>query len=297
MTLTPHIIIETIMEMGPRHPTWRDPEALRRIVGLMQQSVLFDFGMMRPAMEHKAFALDLYERGLFGLPYPVTAFAFDGRPHSNPHIKTPNRTGALMLVTERNGKLSAVMCSERIDQDGRPMGGIPIGVIANAEFENPRDDTADVEATYPVMSDEIMAMMYGDCGPKGHALMVQRLCSNLVGCMGMTVMLMSKGVTTEHHPAPEKPNKARERKGRPQIAERYVVRIAAGDLRTITTEAGEETIAGHVRGSPRLHWRRGHFRTLNRGSGGERVIPVAPAMIGANETAGEVRRKAYEVRR
>ena len=297
MKLTPHVVAETIMMMGPRHPTWRTAKALPGLLALIKQAVLFDFGTVHASPEHKDFAVDLYERKLFGLPFPVTAFAFEGTPHVNPAIPTQRIGGGMMILhmDEKRG-LHAIMCTEQRDEHGRSIGGIPIGVVMGAKLSNPTGDSVDItEATYPVMSDDIMAMMYGSAGPEGHDLMRQRVCSNLVGCMGMTVMLMSHGVTTERRDAPDKLNKARERKGKPAIRESYVVRLSLGDTYRIATEAGEESIAGHVRGSVRMHWRRGHFRTIRRGTDNELVVPVAPALIGANENAEPIR-KAYAVR-
>ena len=297
MKLSPHVVAETMRKLGSKDRTWREPKSLPVLYALITQAVTFDFGTVHPAMEHKDFALDLYERKLFTLPFPVTAFQFEGVPHPSQYVEGRRAAGALMVVhmSEDRG-LSAIMCTEMRHPDGRSKGGIPIGLIMGAKLANPRDGTVDVEEeTYPVMSNELMAMMYGDAGPKGHALMRQRLCSNLVGCMGMTVMLMSKGVTTQHKPAPDKLNKMRDRLGKPRINDSYSVLISSGDVRNIATSDGEQSIAGHIRGAPRLHWRRGHFRTLERGSDRQRVVPVAPALIGGNEAADSIR-KSYEVR-
>lgn len=297
MRLTPHVVVETIIDMGAQSPIWRTPAALPGVVQLIRSATLFDFGSLHPSMEHKAFALDLYERKLFKLPFEVTAFAFEGPPNETEHVKGSRPAGGLMIVAhDEDDSLSAIMCTESRDRDGVSVGGIPIGTIMQAKLRNPREGTVDVvESTYPIVSDKLMAMMYGNAGRRGHDLMVQRLCSNLIGCMGMAVMLMSKGVTTECIEAPTKLNKARLNRRKPAICDRYVVKIAAGDLRTINTEGGEESIAGHVRGSPRLHWRRGHFRCLGRGTEAETVVPVVPTLVGANEGAQAIR-KAYAVR-
>jgi hypothetical protein len=96
----------------------------------------------------------------------------------------------------------------------------------------------------------------------------------------------------------EKLNRARAKRGKPPLRERYVVSINLAKSRLIENEDGTvEDITGHVRGSPRMHWRRGHFRTLNRGAGDERIVPIAPALVGANEHAGQIiRPKDYVVR-
>ncbi len=297
MKLTPAVVIETMRALGARSYMWRAPKALPGLIGLLDRAVLFEFGALHAQTEHKEFALDLYERKLFGLPYPVTAFSFEAPPHLTQHVTSARPAGGLMIIhQDEDQALSAIMCTEQRYPDGRPNGGMPISVVMKAKLSNRRDDAVDVtEATYPVMSDEVMAMMYGDAGEAGHSLMTQRLCSNLIGCMGFTVMLMSKGVEAVHTPAPAKLNKIRIARGKPPIRESYTVRIMPGDSYAIATESGDETIAGHVRGAPRLHWRRGHFRTLKRNSENERVIPVAPALIGANDSAEPIKRQLYKI--
>jgi hypothetical protein len=115
--------------------------------------------------------------------------------------------------------------------------------------------------------------------------------------MGLVVMLMSKGVSTALVQPSGKLNRAREKRGKPLLRDRYVVTIDLARASHIENEDGSvEDISGHTRGSPRMHWRRGHFRTLYRGAMNERVVPVAPALIGANENADQIRAKAYEVR-
>lgn len=298
MKITPHIIAETMMDMR-RSDLWRSKRAASYVLHLVKQAVLFDFGMVHPSMEHKDFALDLYSRGLFSLPYPVTAFAFEGKPSPNQLIRGQRAAGAMMVLSEDADKrLSAIMCTEMRDPDGRSMGAIPFAVVMRAKLSDPRDGTVKVdEETYPIVDDRMMAAIYGSADAAGHDTMRNRLCSNLVGCMGMVVMLMSKGVTTEHVVADAKLNRAREKRGKPAIGDRYVVRIDAGASREIHHDDGSTSdITGHTRGSPRMHWRRGHFRTIHRGADGERVVPVAPALIGANENAEPVRAKAYDVR-
>lgn len=297
--ITPHLVVETVQSMGAGDPYWRTAKALPGVLALLNQAVLFRFGAMHPSQEHKDFALDLNERALFSLPFPVTAFSFEGAPHPSQHIKGTRAAGAMMVVHQDEKRaLSAIMCAEARDPDGGFVGAIPIGIIMRAKLANAKDGSVDVsEETYPLMSDRIMAMMYGDAGERGYGLMRQRLCSNLVGCLGMAVMLMSKGVETELEPAPSRLNAAREKKGKPRINSSYTVRVSVGDMRTIALEGGDESISGHTRGAPRLHWRRGHFRTLWRGSENERVVPVAPSLVGANDSAAPIRAKAYEVRR
>lgn len=296
--VTPHMVVETVLEHRASD-MWRSKRAMSMVLGLIGRATLFEFGPTHPAMEHKEFALDMYERGLFTLPYPVTAFSFSGIPNPNQYVASQRAAGAMMVLsTDDDGRISAIMCTEMRAPDGRSMGAIPFGLVLRAKLSNPHGGSVDVnEETYPLVDDRMMAAIYGSSDAAGHDTMRNRLCSNMVACMGMTVMLMSKGVVTERHEAPVKLNKAREKKGKPRINDRYVVRVDPAYARVVDHGDGSVSdISGHSRGSPRPHWRRGHFRTIYRGQEQERVVPVAPALIAANPDS-DVTRAVYRLAR
>lgn len=299
MNVTPHLVIETVLRHA-RSDVWKSKEAMSAVLTLIGQAVLFDFGTLRPAPEHRDFALDLHDRGLFALPFPVVAFAMRGQPHATPHVDPSKNAGAMMVLSaDKNDTFTAVMCSEMRSPDGRAEGAIPFATVMRARMENFRadDHAVDVtDTTYPLVNDRMMAAMFGSADEDGIMLMRSRMISNLIGCMGYTVMLMSKGVVTERTEAPAKLNAARAKKGKPRIGDRYVVRIDPGAARMIAEEGGGQTdITGHRRGSPRPHWRRGHFRTIYRGSATERVVPVAPALIAADPDS-DVTKAVYRMR-
>lgn len=54
----------------------------------------------------------------------------------------------------------------------------------------------------------------------------------------------------------------------------------------LRAEVAAAAATGTVRAAPKLHWRRGHFRDLSGGKG-ERLVPVAPAIVGS-KAAGMV---------
>lgn len=288
MKITPSLVIESL----PRAEAvgyFRRGADVRKIASILSEAVLFQFPDVHGIEEHCAFAVDLYERGLFKLPFPATAVAIErdlGPPYG--------RRGALMVLIEQaNNKIGAVSCSE---VDDTRKAALPIGICVQASFEKVGDTSCNVHGnSVPLVSDEVLRAMYGGDGQPVMDTLHGRLMNNVLNSMGLIVMLMSKGVSTEHVPAPIKLNKARERRGKPRINDRYVVSLDFGSTRTICNEDGTtEDITGHVRGSPRPHWRRGHFRTLNRGTDVERVIPVAPSLVGANDES-LVTRKIYEV--
>lgn len=292
MKITPHMVVESMDKLAKS--TAFKPEVIPMVRELIDQAVLFtwpdDPGELA---EHCAFAIDLYERGLFTLPFPVTALAFE-RDFGPPL----GRRGGMLVLTmgDDDGAINAISCSE-IDEASNGPKAIPIGIAFGVRLESdgPRSGKAHNNGVASIVSDKIAAAMFGP-GEAGMEKMRSRLLNNTVNAMALVVMLMSKGVVAELITASTKLNKAREKRGKPAIRDRYVVRVDVGHTRTIQHDDGSTSdITGHTRGSPRMHWRRGHFRVINRGGGGERIIPVAPALIGANETAAPVRAKAYEV--
>jgi len=291
MRITPQIVLESVARLKGTQAFASD--SIEAVCKIIDQAVLFTFpDDMGDIDEHCAFAIDLFERGLFTLPFPVTALAFE-RDLGPPQGK---RGGMIVLSMDAEKRISAISCSE-VD-DARDLKAIPVGVVLRAVVASagPKAGTIHAETTAAVVNDKIAAAMFGP-GVAGRETMRQRLLNNTVNALALVVMLMSKGVATEHIPAPERLNRSRQKKGKPLIRDRYLIRVDMGAAYTIQHPDGSTSdITGHVRGSPRMHWRRGHFRTIARGSDRERVIPVAPALIAANEFAETVRSKSYTVR-
>lgn len=293
MRITPTLVLESMDKLAGSAAFRGDLVPMVR--ALIGQAVLFTWpDEPGDLAAHCAFAIDLYERGLFTLPFPVTALAFE-RDLGPPLGK---RGGMLVLAMDDAGRINAISCSE-LDEPRDGPTAIPIGIAMriSVESDGPHAGKIHYDVVSSIVSDKIAAAMFGD-GEAGREKMRSRLLNNTVNAMALVVMLMSKGVTTDHEPAPDRLNKAREKRGKPPIRDRYTVRIDAEAAYTIGHDDGSSSdITGHVRGAVRMHWRRGHFRTIHRGSDKERVVPVAPALVGANEMADTVRAKSYEVRR
>lgn len=291
MRITPQAVLDSIDRYRRDGLQPFRPAELSASIRILEQAVLFTFPDPGEIAEHCAFAIDLYERGLFRLPFPTTAVAFErdlGPPHGI-------RGGMFVLIMDDAQRISCISCSE-VDDPGRY--AIPVGIVLRAKVAKagPREGTIQEEVSAAVVTDRIASAMFG-AGPAGREKMRGRLLNNTVNAMALIVMLMSKGVTTTAVTPSDKLNKARLKRGKPALRESYVVAIDAGRSHVISHDDGSESdITGHTRGSPRMHWRRGHFRTLARGTDAERVVPVAPALVAANEMADAVRAKAYEVR-
>lgn len=124
--------------------------------------------------------------------------------------------------------------------------------------------TVDIER--PVPNDEVMEML---------RILRTALCA-------FVALINSKSAEVVVRQASEKLNKSRAKKGkRPLPDVRYV------DVPRRQVGGGG---AGGSHASPRMHWRRGHFRHLN-----DRVVPVSPCLVGVAENG--VVKQVYRARR
>jgi hypothetical protein len=99
---------------------------------------------------------------------------------------------------------------------------------------------------------------------------------------------MSKSIETRAEPAPEKLNRAREKKGKLPIPPTTFVKLKLGAIQ------GPRLDLGDTHASPRIHFRAGHFRILHRGTPHQREVPVAPTIVGRGEY-GDLIKKDYLV--
>lgn len=271
----PNTVLETIHGMPKSFFFDGFQQMLPSLVAVMRQAASFNFGNAAPAQEHFDFACDMWERGLFTLPFEFTSFSFSSEQDGQ---KIP---GMLAMACTK-GQLWGFAVAPQPDGNGRLTGGIPTLCGMNCRVKShTKDGTADIELdAYPLVAEDVASRMWGADEEKRWATIQQRMGSMILRGMAYTVMLMSKGVETTLAPAPSKLNDARAKKGKPPIGDRYTVTVNPDHVRRIMQDDGTETdITGHLRKSPRPHWRRGHFRTLGTGV----VIPVAPSIINAGE--------------
>jgi hypothetical protein len=103
-----------------------------------------------------------------------------------------------------------------------------------------------------------------------------------------TTLVMSKSVEKRAEPAPEKLNKAREKKGKLPIPPTTFVKLKLGATQ------GPRLDLGGTHASPRMHWRAGHLRVIHRGTPRQREVPVAPTIVGIGGY-GDLVKKDYLV--
>lgn len=95
--------------------------------------------------------------------------------------------------------------------------------------------------------------------------------------VGAVSLLSDKLLASEHLPDPApKLTKARAKRGRPRLtSDYYVLKV---NVAAIRDAASKNPVGTHE--SPKLHWRRGHWRVLHRGSEFESKIRVKHCLVG-----------------
>jgi hypothetical protein len=243
---------------------------------LLQQSVTFDFGALSPPREHVEFGLDLLARRMLRLPYDVTFFSC-GDGFFVAHAM-PDNAEQLMGDLAEWGYLDGLPKEARKVPTPGELQIIKINIHEGACIPTIR-----VNATGHYPADNLECTWWDITGlASGKSeLSEAAACAPVSIVCGLVAMLASKEVTSERIAPPEKVNKARERKGRPKINDVYDVRI---NVRLAA--ASESGGGGHA--SPRMHWRRGHYRRL-----GDRLVPVAPCLVNASDAAAALDPKDY----
>lgn len=245
------------------------------------EAVHFEFASAIPKVEHIEFADEMMERGLFRLPFESVLYTGDAIP----------KTGILAGADVKNGALDGLLyfvIAPGIDNDGTPYS-IPILVC--------QLDSRDHATGAPVaLSKGTVDWASITKNPHSSRKTGRQWSEEDYGAgsekalrmiMGGTALMMSKDVETRTEAAPVKLNKRREEQGRPLIRERRVV-VIKPDRRASYANAAAD-FAGH-KSSPRMHWRRGHFRNLRSGM----VIPVAPSIVNADPAVKPIA-KQYRV--
>jgi hypothetical protein len=112
------------------------------LCALLDQAVLFSFPDVEIPMEHGQFACDLGARGLFTLPFPVTALAIE---RDSEH----GRVGAMTLLEQRHrgGPVSLIEFYEAC-LDDKPLVLPGFGVMDATVRSEARDETDGVRFSY-----------------------------------------------------------------------------------------------------------------------------------------------------
>lgn len=273
--MTPHGIREDmgrlLNALKSRAGDYFDLDQWVKADALAARAVHFDFGTVFATAAHVAFADELLERGLFRLPFDVCLFSGQMSPRTGllavQSLDASGRIDRLSWYTaapaiDRNGDAFNVPLafSELLPEDEvtRTPCHISAGRVAWRSLTTTRHASRTTGRTWTDAE-------HGEASEKGLRLI-----------LAAVALLMSKDVAQRVEPAPSRLNKKRVAQGRPPVGERRLITIRL-DRRDVFVNAEAEFSAA-MRSSPRMHWRRGHFRNLPTG----RVIPVAPSIVNAN---------------
>lgn len=261
---------------------------IQTVFKLLAEATVFDFCAINTeeiALELSDFTVEMSQRGLLRLPFPICAFLY------NNDVDREDGASSIVMLSDHPddpSRFNLTFFAEIRQEDHQLVGAIPILGLADIRLEK-HDDGISVRGQKTQLADDrLLVNFVSRTGAKDIGEAVNTFLADETGVtLSLLVMLMSKGVEVRHEPAPDRLNKQRIKQGRTPIADRRVVKINVPNVRYISTESGDMDI--HERKSPRMHWRRGHFRTLHTG----KVVPVAPALVNAAPDE-EAARPLYE---
>jgi hypothetical protein len=251
-----------------------------------RMAVNFDLGDLKPTLEQVEFGRELHEKDMLAFPFPLMFISSKalGQGHSilvSDQVRKMERVGMNDLPDDERAfamfSTSAVFMGGAIDPKHGPprqIGNVACPVCGMWV-------TKDRVNWKHILNLRSASRTTGE--PREFS--GETYAPHVEFVYGVVAMLMSKDVEVTVSPKPTKLNAAREKKGKVPIGESRIIKIRA-EARVRYEGSGDGTHA-----SPRMHWRRGHFRKLASGN----IIPVAPSLVNATDEAKEVARKDYEV--
>lgn len=278
MRLKPHNVLETITNPELASAFLRRDllSSKKNFIALYKtfcSLVNFDFGEIGVSEESKEFGLDLLDKDMFDIPYPNMSLS----------VKDGDKTSLICLFKDENKNFSVLFCASIIDENGKTIGGIPVAAGHNITAKNKFNTkiSFDFQVQTFVEGDQLSNVLKDSS--------VEDLLTNAYcRAISYVTMLMSRGVIKDFNPEPAKLNKKRAKKGKPLIKKSYTIKLCTDVHKTENKNNGAHA-------SPRPHWRRGHIRTMHRGTEKEFHIPIAPCLVAADGTE-LIKPRDYEVK-
>jgi hypothetical protein len=268
--MTPHGVIE---DMGRIEGFLQggigrvfEPTMWDNAKALVNHAVPFEYGQAAPSDEHSLFGNDLFDRGIFRLPFPVVFMTAAVLPHTAilAHEVMQGDRHHLFCITfgpvqsPDQRFAGAPLMLVRIRHDGEQGFVDWKSITVEGSHRSRKTGRTWEETDFVEASGKVVSFV-----------------------LGATALLMSKEVETQLVETSAKLNKQRIQKGREPIRDRYVIKIKP-EFRQSQREAADA-----FRSSPRMHWRRGHFRRIRE----DLVIPIAPTIVNAAEGAKPLAKK------
>lgn len=258
--MTPHGVIEDMRTatrlLGSRLDEAFHPGMWESIEFFLRHCVHFSFGPAKPLAGHQQFAGEMYDRGLFQLPYPQVFYTGDASPKS----------GFLLMAGKESGLIGVVLGPAFLP-DGTALSLPLLGFDVTGD----KIETARVDWKSLTTGRHASRKTGKTWEEEDYQNAVEKALSF---ALGATCMLMSKDVETRPEPVPERLNRKRAQQGRALVGPRVTVLIRPEKVAAYR-QADQDDREG--RKSPRMHWRRGHFRRVRE----DLVLPIPPTIVNA----------------
>jgi hypothetical protein len=282
---------------------WIDWEFWEDAKVLLKTAVHFDFRMGAPLAEHVDWGAELFDKGVFRLPFTTVYYTSPALPDAAMVARYDKATGPMaqeltILIFDYMPKMDRMREGpsaslrfwgsswEEAQCQLRHWCHLPDGI--DPFWQAPRMPLKDFLKWEEWGPDDVKRHPVTASLPmEGQRTLIKAI----PFVMGATAMLASKDVEQQIERPSTRLNEKRARRGEQPLPERRIVTVRL-HARAAYEQAMEDHKAGRM--SVRMHLRRGHFRTIYQGTEKERVIPVAPCVVNAGE-GGEAIAKAYRV--
>jgi hypothetical protein len=249
---------------------------------MLREACTFDFGSISPPKEHVEFGIDLLSRRMLRLPFPIVLFSCAAGQLLAMAPDAGEINGAMQFAESVGvaggdflSKAQSFVNSLTVIRISTDEGGIPAAPACRATAFGRHPD--DLECKWWHIAECSKHIPADDSTVEGEA------CQGIAVVCGLVALLMSKEAEVKHRGPPEVLNKARRRKGKPIIRDTYEIALRF-------RSGGHQQSGAGTHASPRMHWRRGHYRRL-----GERLVPVAPCLVNASDGASDLIPNDYVV--
>jgi hypothetical protein len=269
--MTPHGVLEDMTKVedafGEKLGDFFVPQLWPNIKALLKHAVSFEYGQSAPGEEHMEFGNQLFDRQLFSLPFQAVFMTASVLP----------QTAILAVEDEIEGHYGVHMFTFGPTQIGENVriSGVPL-LWARMKHD---DNTGWIDWKSLTADGTHRSRTTGR--PWSYDDFTGAIEKVIAFTLGAATLLMSKEIEATTVPAPDRLNRKREKQGREPIGERRIIRVRP-EFRQVQREAAES-----FRTSPRMHWRRGHFRKLRE----DFVVPVAPTIVNASEDVKPLAKK------
>lgn len=299
--MTPHAVLEGMARAVRDHGgidalrDHVDVQVWPDVVKALSQAVHFELGEARPTEPHEEFAFELFERDMFRMPFPCTFWTGRASPNTAVLVSEADPETWRPVGEHAGGVrgLGLIIIGQMLDRKGSGRREWYVPLVSGRMSHTPLAHDGGVKFGWRGLTQTAASRKSGrPWDTEDFAAAIDK-CWRLA--CGATAMLMTPDVDQRIEPAPVKLNKARSAKGKPLIGERRVVIIKPHAIGALS--GAEARAAFEGRSAPRPHMRRGHFRTIHRGAENQRVVPVAPCVVGISDDAREaVRPKQYVIK-